>query len=148
LADAEAKAQRVSASAAADAAKALADGDAYATRATADADAEAINARAGALSGDNQPLIAANKLVDMLPALVQASAHGIEGAHLTVLNGSNGVNDIATGIAAQGLSIYHALQSALRASANGAIPTPEGPEAEEALAGTQSTASPSAGGSA
>ncbi len=54
----------------------------------ADADATAINARADALQGENQALIAANKLIDMLPELVSASAHGIEGANLTVLNGS------------------------------------------------------------
>jgi flotillin len=119
LADAEAQAQRVAAAAAADAAKARADGDAYAARATADADAEAINARADALAGENQSLIAANKLVDMLPALVQASAHGIEGANLTILNGSGGVNDIATGLAAQGLSIYQALRAALGGAPNG-----------------------------
>ncbi len=56
----------------------------------------------------------------MLPALVQASAQGIEGAKLTILNGSQGMNDVATGIAAQGLSVYDALRGALTASANGA----------------------------
>jgi flotillin len=120
LAEAEAQAQRVGAAAAADAVKAKADGDAYAARAVADADAEAINARAAALSGKNQELIAANKLIDMLPSLVQASARGIEGSRLTILNGSGGVNDVASGIAAQGLSIYDALRGALAGSANGA----------------------------
>jgi hypothetical protein len=93
----------------------------------ADADAQAINARADALSGEHQGLIAANKLVDMLPALVEASASGIEGARLTILGGSAGVNDFATGLAAQGLSIYTALQSVLGAAArdseqNGHVP--------------------------
>jgi uncharacterized membrane protein YqiK len=115
LAGAEADAQRVAASAAADAAKAKADGDAFAARAIADADAEAINARASALSGENQALIAANRLVEMLPALVQAAAQGIEGSKLTILNGSNGVNDVATGLAAQGLTIYETLRTALTA---------------------------------
>jgi uncharacterized membrane protein YqiK len=133
LAEAEAKAQRVAAAGAADAAKAKADGDAYAARAIADADAEAINARASALKGENQGLIAANKLVDMLPSLVQASAHGIEGANLTILNGSGGVNDLATGIAAQGLSIYQALRGALSngAGTNGHDDANSAPEARE-----------------
>src|SRR5262249_44639770 len=109
-------AARVAASAAADAAKAKADGDAYAARTVADADAEAINARGEALAGENQALIARNKLVDMLPALVEASAHGIEGSKLTILNGSSGVNEVATGLAAQGLSIYEALRGAVGAS--------------------------------
>lgn len=99
--------------------KSLADADAYAARALAEADSQAINARADALAGENQALIAANKLVDMLPALVEASAHGIEGSRLTILNGSQGVNDMATGLAAQGLSIYDALRAALAGPAEG-----------------------------
>ncbi len=113
LADAEAQAARVAAGGSADATKAKADGDAYAARAVADADADAINARADALSGPNQGLIAANKLVDMLPALVEAAAHGIESSKLTILNGSQGVNEVATGIAAQGLAVYQALRGAI-----------------------------------
>ena len=113
LATADAEAARAEAGGAADAVRLKADGDAYAAKTVADADAEAINARADALSGEHQGLIAANKLVDMLPQLVQASAAGIEGARLTILGGSTGVNDFATGLAAQGLSIYTALQSVL-----------------------------------
>jgi flotillin len=123
--EAEAARRRALAEAEADAAKAKADGDAYAARTIADADAEAIGARAGALSGENQELIAANKLVDMLPSLVEAAARGIEGSRLTILNGSQGVNDMATGIAAQGMSIYSALRSAMAERAeNGAAPAP------------------------
>jgi flotillin len=120
IAEADAEAQRVAALASADAAKAKADGDAYAARTVAEADAQAIDARAAALQGENQALIAANKLVDMLPELVQASAQGIEGSKLTILNGSNGVNEVATGLAAQGLSIYETLRGAVAASSNGA----------------------------
>jgi flotillin len=121
--EAEASRRRAIAEAEADAAKAKADGDAYAARTIADADAEAIGARAGALSGENQELIAANKLVDMLPSLVEAAARGIEGSRLTILNGSQGVNDVATGIAAQGMSIYSALRGAMaERSENGAAP--------------------------
>jgi flotillin len=123
--EAEAARRRALAEAEADAAKAKADGDAYAARTIADADAEAIGARAGALSGENQELIAANKLVDMLPSLVEAAARGIEGSRLTILNGSQGVNDMATGIAAQGMSIYSALRSAMaERTENGAAPAP------------------------
>ena len=93
--------------------KLKADGDAYAARTTADADAEAINARGEALGGENQELIAANKLVDMLPALVQAAAQSIQGSRLTVLNGATGINDVAVGLAAQGLSIYESLRTSM-----------------------------------
>ena len=99
--------------------KTLADADAHAARVVAAADAEAIDARAQALAGENQALIAANKLVDMLPALVEASAKGIEGSKLTILSGTNGVNEVATGLVAQGLSIYETLRGAVAHSANG-----------------------------
>jgi flotillin len=118
LSEAEADAQRVSAQAEADAAKARADGEAFAQRATATAEADAINARAAALSGENQALIAANKLVDMLPSLVGAAASGISGSNLTVLNGSQGVNEMAVGVVAQGLSIFDTLRKGL-ANGNG-----------------------------
>ena len=111
--EAEANRQRELGAAEADAVKLKADGDAYAARAAADADAEAINARGTALGGENQELIAANKLVDMLPALVQAAAQSMQGSRLTVLNGATGVNDIAIGLAAQGLSIYESLRKSM-----------------------------------
>ncbi|TMM10383.1 MAG: hypothetical protein E6G01_18510, partial [Actinobacteria bacterium] len=60
--------------------------------------------------GENQALIAANKLVDLLPSLVEASAKGIAGSNLTVLNGTEGVNQVAAGVVAQGLSIYESLR--------------------------------------
>jgi len=103
--------------------KARAEGDAFAQRATATAEADAINARAAALAGENQELIAANKLVDMLPALVQAAAGGISGSNLTVLNGSQGVNEMAVGVVAQGLSIFDTLRNSL-AAGNGAGRSP------------------------
>lgn len=113
IAEAEADAQRAAAQGSADARKAEADAEAFAQRTTAAAEADAINARAAALSGDNQPLIAANKLVDMLPALVEAAAGGISGSNLTVLNGSQGVSEMAVGLAAQGLSIFETLRHSL-----------------------------------
>ena len=126
--EADAARQRALAESEADATKAKAEGDAFAARALADADAQAIDARARSLSGENQRLIAANKLVDMLPSLVDAAAHSIQGSHLTVLNGAQGVNDVATGMAAQGLSIYEALRHAISQPGNGAAP---GAAAEE-----------------
>ena len=113
LAEAEAEAIRVQATGEAEAAKAKADGDAFAQRAVAGAEAEAINVRADALQGENQALIAANKLVDLPPSLVEASARGIAGSNLTVLNGTDGVNQVATGVVAQGLSIYESLRQSV-----------------------------------
>jgi hypothetical protein len=72
--------------------------------------------RADALSQGNQALIAANKLIEMLPSLVAAAAEGIKGSTLTVLNGSEGVNEVLTGVVAQGLTIYDTLRNAVNAT--------------------------------
>ncbi|MDQ1723083.1 MAG: flotillin [Frankiaceae bacterium] len=113
IADAEADATKVHAFAAAEAAKAEADGAAYSQRAVASAEADSINARADALTDGNQALIAANKLIEILPQLVEAAAKGIAGSNLTVLNGTEGVNQAVAGMVGQGLSIYESLRKAL-----------------------------------
>jgi uncharacterized membrane protein YqiK len=110
IADADADAEKVRAAADAQAKRHEADGDAYAQRTVAAAEAEAINVRADALSDGNQALIAANKLIDALPTLVTEAAKGISGSNLTILNGTDGVNDVVAGVVSQGLTIYEALR--------------------------------------
>ncbi|MDH6710142.1 flotillin [Kitasatospora sp. MAA19] len=109
-ADAEAYRQRTLAEAGRDRMKFEADGSAYRERALAQAQADANTARADSLRGGNQELIAANRIVENLPALADAAARGMSGAELTVLNGSDGVNQMAAGIVSQGLAILHSLQ--------------------------------------
>lgn len=113
LAEAEAEAAKVAAAAAAEAAKLTADGEAYSQRTVAAAEAEAINARGDALNDGNQALIAANKLIDLLPQLVQAAAGGLSGSNLTVLNGAEGVGQTLTGVVGQGLAVYESLRKSL-----------------------------------
>jgi flotillin len=126
LAEAAAQAHKVQAEADATAKRHEADGDAYAARTVAEADAAAIAARAEALSDGNQALIAANKLIDALPTLVEAAASGIAGSNLTVLNGTDGVNQVVAGLAAQGMQLYETLRRSVGAQAD---PAP-GPSAE------------------
>jgi flotillin len=106
----------------AEAVKVQADGTAYAERTTAAAIAEANTARAAALKGGNQEVIAANRLIEVLPAIVEAAARGIADSNLTILNGTEGVNEVVAGIIGQGLSIFDTLKrsTAARATANGA----------------------------
>ena len=68
-------------------------------------------------------------MVDALPAIVEAAAKGIAGSNLTILNGSDGVNQVVTELVGQGLSILDTLRrstAAAGASAghNGATPAP------------------------
>lgn len=116
IADAEADAQKVSALATAEATRSRADGDAYAERTVADAQAAAIDARAKALDAGNQELIAANRLIEQLPDLVAAAATGLAGSQLTVVNGTEGVNQVLTGLVSQGLSVYDVLRRAIPAA--------------------------------
>lgn len=100
-ADAEAKATLVRANAAADA-----------ERATAQAEADANAVRASSLRGGNQELIAADRIVESLPAIVESAARSLAGANLTVLNGAQGVNDVVAGLVGQGLTILDLLKKA------------------------------------
>jgi hypothetical protein len=56
----------------------------------------------------------------------------LEGSNLTVLNGSEGVNQLLTGIVGQGVHIYEALRQSIATQAsdaslsNGTVPAPSG----------------------
>ncbi len=113
-ADAEAYRRTTLATADATAVRAQAEGAAYAERVLAQAQAEANSARAASLEGGNQELIAANHLVEVLPALVEAAARGIAQSNLTIVNGAEGVSEMVTGIVGQGLSILEALKPKLK----------------------------------
>ncbi|MEZ0094376.1 SPFH domain-containing protein [Streptacidiphilus sp. EB129] len=103
-----------------------ADGTAYAERAIAEAQAAANSVRARSLEGGNQELIAANRIVENLPALVDAAARSLAGSNLTILNGTEGVNQVAAGIVGQGLAILDALRKSPTAAftTNGSRPLP------------------------
>jgi len=122
-ADAEAYRNTTLAAAEAQAAKVRAEAAAHAARATAKAQADANEARAASLREGNQELIAANHIIEDLPALVDAAARGIAGSQLTILNGAQGVNEIVAGLVGQGLSILDVLRKSTTAAAgNGALP--------------------------
>jgi flotillin len=110
------------AAAEAEAARIQADADAYAERTRADAQAAANKAQAASLANGNQELIAANRIVEVLPALSAAAAQGIAGSNLTILNGTEGVSQVLTGLVGQGFSILDTLRkSTAPAGGNGRI---------------------------
>ncbi|GGU61270.1 flotillin family protein [Streptomyces albospinus] len=111
-ADAEAYRLRTLAEAQRDRVRFEADARAYTEREVARARADANSALAASLRDGNQELIAANRTVENLPALAEAAAKGISGSRLTVLNGTEGVNDIVSGIVGQGLAILGSLKPA------------------------------------
>jgi flotillin len=126
-ADAEAYRKRTLAEADRDQARFAADAESYRNRVTAEADADANKARADSLRQGNQELIAANHLVEILPALVEAAARGLADSNLTVLNGTQGVNEILAGLVGQGLSVLETLKKSAAITGNGASPAPVPP---------------------
>jgi flotillin len=118
-AEGEAYRRTTLASAEAQAVKVQADGTAYAERTTAEAQSQANTARAASLRDGNQELIAANRIVDNLPAIVASAAQSIAGSNLTILNGTEGVNQVLAGLVAQGLSILDTIKASTAANHNG-----------------------------
>jgi flotillin len=93
-----------------------ADAEAYRRRTIAEAEADAYRTRAASMRQGNQELIAADRLMENLPAIVEAAARGLAGANLTVLNGTEGVSEVVAGLVGQGMSILELLKNA---AANG-----------------------------
>jgi uncharacterized membrane protein YqiK len=110
VAEAEAYRNTTLASADAEAVRVRAEAAAHAERATAEGVADANNAKAASLRDGNQQLIAASRLVDILPSLVEAAARGLADSQLTVLNGTEGVNEMMAGLIGQGLTILDTLK--------------------------------------
>ena len=109
-AEAEAFRQTTLANADAEATQIRAEAEAHAQRAQADGEADANRARAASLREGNQELIAANRLMENLPAIVEAATRGLAGANLTILNGTDGVNEVVAGLVGQGLTILDVLR--------------------------------------
>jgi flotillin len=120
-ADAEAYRTRTLAEAERDQVRFAAEAEAYRIRALAEAQAEAIRARADSLREGNQELIAANRLIEILPSLVEAASRGLADANLTVLNGTQGVNEVVTGLVGQGMAILDTLRKSAPMTANGVV---------------------------
>ncbi len=128
-AEAEAYRQTTLAAAEAEAAQVRADAQAHAERVQAQGQADANRSLADSLRQGNQELIAASVLMENLPVIVEAAARGLAGANLTVLNGTQGVNEIVAGLIGQGMSILDLLKrsataGAVAPSANGSAPVP------------------------
>jgi len=80
------------------------------TLARAQADATKLSAEAAAA----QDRIALDQLViQQLPELLRAAAQGLQGAHLTVLNGAEGVNGVVASLAAQGMALLEAVRKGI-----------------------------------
>jgi uncharacterized membrane protein YqiK len=86
-----------------------AEAEAERVRIMAVADAEKMKIQAEAAASHNR--VALDKmLIDQLPQIVEKAALGLSGANLTVLNGAEGLSQVASGLVAQGKAIFDALR--------------------------------------
>jgi flotillin len=89
-----------------------AEAEAERVRILALADAEKMKIQAEAAASHNRVALD-RMLIDQLPEIVKQAAQGLSGANLTVLNGADGLGEMATGLVGQGLAIFESLRAGL-----------------------------------
>jgi flotillin len=89
-----------------------AEADAERVRVLAKADAERMKIQAEAASSHNRVALD-RMLIDQLPQIVREAAGGLANANINVLNGADGLGQIAAGLVGQGLSIFESIKSNL-----------------------------------
>jgi len=55
-------------------------------------------------------------LIDQLPLIVKEAANGLAGANVNVLNGADGLSELAAGLVGQGLTILESIKKNLASS--------------------------------
>jgi flotillin len=99
-----------------------AEAEAEKTRIMAQADAERTRIQAEAAASNNRVALD-QLLINQLPQIVKEAAAGLTGANVTVLNGADGLGEIAAGLVSQGLTILDSVRHGINGndtqSANG-----------------------------
>ena len=96
-----------------------AEADAEKVRIAAAADAAATQMQAEAAASHDRVALD-RMMIEQMPLIVREAAGGLANSRLTILNGSDGLSDMAAGLLAQGLQIF----SSVRASGAAALPHP------------------------
>ena len=86
-----------------------AEAEAERVRIMAVADAEKMKIQAEAAASHNRVALD-RMLIDQLPQIVEKAALGLSNANLTVLNGAEGLGQVAAGLVSQGMTIFDALR--------------------------------------
>jgi uncharacterized membrane protein YqiK len=101
-----------------------AEAEAEKVRILAQADAERMRIQAEAAASNNRVALD-RMLIDQLPQIVKEAAGGLAGANLNVLNGAEGLSEMAASLVGQGLTIFEAIRKNLGAASepgSGATP--------------------------
>ena len=105
-----------------------AEAEAEKVRILAEADAQRTRLQAAAAASNNRVALD-RMLIEQLPMIVKEAAAGLAGANVSVLNGADGLGEIAAGLVSQGLTILESVKSGLTGSA-GAAATSFDPNAD------------------
>lgn len=89
-----------------------AEAEAERVRILAVADAEKMKIQAEAAASHNRVALD-RMLIDQLPDIVEKAALGLSGANLTVLNGTDGLSQVAAGLVSQGVAIFDAMRGSV-----------------------------------
>ena len=92
-----------------------AEAEAEKVRILAKADAERMRILAEA-AASNDRVALDRMLIDQLPQIVREAAGGLAGANVNVLNGAEGLSELAAGLVAQGLTILDSVKQNLASS--------------------------------
>jgi flotillin len=98
-------------------------------RILAKADAERTEIQAAAAASSNRVALD-QLLIEQLPSIVEKAAGGLANANVTVLNGSDGLSDVVSGLVGQGLAIFNSLRGDIGADKDGAPAIEPGQQAD------------------
>jgi flotillin len=97
-----------------------AEAEAEKVRILAEADAQRVRLQAAAAASNNRVALD-RMLIEQLPMIVKEAAGGLAGANVSVLNGADGLSEIAAGLVSQGLTILESVKKGLSGSPNGEV---------------------------
>jgi uncharacterized membrane protein YqiK len=92
-----------------------AEAEAEKVRILAEADAQRTRLQAAAAASNNRVSLD-RMLIEQLPMIVKEAAAGLAGANVSVLNGTDGLSEIAAGLVGQGLTILESVKKSLSVS--------------------------------
>src|SRR5882757_1977918 len=92
-----------------------AEAEAERVRLIAEADAAKMKIQAAAAASNNRVALD-QALIAQLPQIVREAANGLAGANVNILNGSDGLSQLAAGLVGQGLSILDSVKKGLNNS--------------------------------
>ena len=105
-----------------------AEAEAAKVRVLAAADAQAMEIQAAAAASNNR--VALDRLIiEQLPQIVREAALGLSSAKVTILNGADGLGDVAAGLVGQGMAILESVKAGIATTTSPptAAPAPRAP---------------------